>query len=59
MRIRPLELVGIKSVFEQDAIESFDFLQSILEILYHLRPKFNRMLEQKEKSCKMITGFIF
>ncbi len=30
----------------QDAKESLDFMQAIMEILYHLRPKFNEMKER-------------
>lgn len=30
-----------------DATEALDFLQAILEIFYHLRPKFNKMKERR------------
>jgi hypothetical protein len=36
-----------EQVIEQDAKEALDFLQAILEIIYHLRPKFKAMKERR------------
>lgn len=33
----------LEKIDQQDAAESIDFLQAILETLYHLRPKFEKM----------------
>jgi hypothetical protein len=40
------------TIFEQDAVEALDFLQSILEILYELRPKFIKMQQRQSKIPK-------
>jgi hypothetical protein len=33
---------------KEDAIETLDFLQAILEIIYHLRPKFKEMINRRK-----------
>jgi hypothetical protein len=37
-----------------DAVEAIDFLQAMLEILYDLRPKFDRM--RARRSAKLMNG---
>jgi hypothetical protein len=37
----------------EDANEAIDFLQAILEIFYHLRPKFKRMKERRSQEAQL------
>jgi hypothetical protein len=51
--LRSLRNLGAHATSEkissEDAIEAIDFLQAILETLYHLRPKFKKMKERRLK----------
>lgn len=59
--LRVLRNLGAHATTEkisgQDANEAIDFLQAILETLYHLRPKFKRMKDRrsKEKEIKVLS----
>jgi len=54
--IRILRNIGAhateEDVEEVDARESLDFLQAILETIYHLRPMFQKMKERRKKDRK-------